>query len=70
MFSFEAPLENRAVLAATLLAWEPLLAKTFRYGHLNATARADITKSVNKFYFGKESTPTINVNIQVLMNVS
>lgn len=66
----EATLENDLLLSALLSVWDDYLPATFGYSSLNASARAEITRSVNLFYFGNEATPTIQLDRQQLMNVS
>lgn len=62
-------MENDLLLNGLLTAWDSTLSASFGYSHLNATARADITRSINLFYFENEATPTIQLNRQQLMNV-
>jgi len=62
-------LENRTLLSNLLSTWDETLAAKFGFSHLNATARADITRRVNLFYFGNETTPTLDtLDIQQLLN--
>lgn len=63
-------MQNDALLSALLSTWDVSLPATFGYSNLNATARGDITSSINAFYFGNEETPTIDLDRQQLMNVS
>lgn len=63
-------LENSESLDELLRNWDVSLPVTLGYSHLNATARSDITRSINEFYFGNETTPTHPINRQTLMNVS
>ncbi|XP_037037435.1 putative inactive carboxylesterase 4 isoform X2 [Bradysia coprophila] len=66
-----AIMENDVLLAILLSTWDVSLPATFGYSHLNATARTDITRSINLFYFENEATPTVQqLDRQQLMNKS
>lgn len=69
IFFIEAIFESGS-LDELLRNWDLSLPATLGYSHLNATARGDITQSINEFYFGNEATPTNPIDIQTLMNVS
>lgn len=67
---FAATVDDSVALDALISNWDLTLPNSLGYGHLNATARADITRSVNALYFGNEATPTNQLDKQALLNVS
>lgn len=63
-------MDSNESLEELLRNWNTTLPATLGYGHLNVSDIEDITRSINEFYFGNETTPTYPVDIQALMNVS
>ncbi|KAJ6635071.1 Juvenile hormone esterase [Pseudolycoriella hygida] len=64
-----ATLDNPVALDALLTNWDLTLPGTFGYSHLNVTAREEITRSINEFYFGNAATPTNPLDKQSLLNL-
>lgn len=66
----KAILDDSESIDELLRNWDSTLPATLGYSHLNVTDIEAITRSINEFYFGNDTTPTNPIDIQALMNVS
>ncbi|KAJ6630185.1 hypothetical protein Bhyg_16601, partial [Pseudolycoriella hygida] len=63
-------LDSPFALNIGLSSWDFTLPSIFCYSHLNTSAQEEITRSINKFYFGNESTPTNQMDKKSLINMA
>lgn len=66
---FKAVVSNALLVDDLISTWNERLPNSFGYGHLSITEREEITRKINYFYFGSESTPTNRLDRNSLIEV-
>lgn len=67
--TFEALLSNSLALDSLIAIWDQTLAGSFGYDHLSDSERETVTNKINAFYFGRETTPTNQLDRNHLVDV-
>lgn len=65
----KAMLRNELSMNNLIATWNRVLPSTFDYSHLNQDDQEEVTKRINSFYFGNETTPTNQMDRNHLIHV-